>query len=415
MTSPFRQSALKRLASPEELDRTLSVTTPKGWIAVVALTAVVAAVIVWSFEGEVSSYVPSQGILVNHGGTIVDAVATGSGTLTRILPAPGDAVEAGEVVAETANFETAERFRSARALVDERATAVAELREAIAAENALVEENVVRQRERLEQLERSARESVETAQTRLEDHLRLFDERVITRVTVERSQQAVDRTQRELFDTLRQRDDLEATDIRRRNEQRVRLAEAEARLQAAERAANEMAALVDTQRIMAPVSGIVTEVKAAIGAVLGPGQPVASIETGAEQLEMLMYLPATEGKKVEEGMEVLVSPSTTRREEYGSVRGVVEYVSEFPSSLESIVATLQNPALAQRVSASGAPYAGRVALVRDPSTASGFAWTSPKASNETLEAGTLATAEVRTGARAPITLAVPLIKEALGL
>ena len=415
MTSPFRHLALKRLSSPEELDRSLAVTTPKGWLAVVALTVVAAAVVVWSFEGKVSNYVPSQGILVNRGGKIVDAVATGNGTLMRILPAPGDAVEAGDIVAETANFETAERQRGARALVDERVTAVAELREAIASENALVEDNVARQRERLSQLESSARESVESARTRLEDHLRLFDERVITRITVERSQQALDRAQRELFDTLRQRDDIEASEIRRRNEQRGRLGEAEARRQAAERAANEVAALVDTQRIVAPVSGVITEVKAAIGAVLRPGEPVASIETGAEQLEMLMYLPAAEGKKVAEGMEVLVSPSTARREEFGSVLGVVEYVSEFPSSLESIVATLQNPALAQRVSASGAPYAGRVSLVRDPTTASGFAWTSPKASGETLEAGTLATAEVRTGARAPISLAVPLIKEALGL
>lgn len=415
MTSPFRQAALNRLANPEELDRALAVTTSKGWLAAAAICGLAAAVLVWSFQGEVSTYVPSQGILLNRGGAIVDAVAMGAGTLTAISVGVGDRIEEGQPVGETANFETMERYRNALALIEERETALADLKTALAREEAAIAQNEARQRGRLEALARSGRQSIETARQRLDDHTRLFEENVVTRLTVERSQQAFDRAQRDLFNTMSQLDDLEAREIRRGNEQEARISESEARLHAAERQAGELGALIETQRILAPVSGKITEIKATIGAVLRPGTPLVSIETGERNLELLMYLPSAEGKRVEPGMEVLISPNTVRREQHGSMRGVVESVSSFPASLDSIVATLQNRELAQSVAASGPPYAGRVSFVPDPGTASGFAWTSPKAASQTVTAGTLATAEVKISGQAPITLAVPLIKEVLGL
>ena len=165
----------------------------------------------------------------------------------------------------------------------------------------------------------------------------------------------------------------------------------------------------------APVSGRVTEIKATVGAVLRPGQPVLSIKTTEGQLGALIYVPPADGKKVEPGMEVLVSPTTVRREEYGSVKGTMESVSSFPASQEGMIAVLQNRSLVQTLSEDGAPYSGRVLLEPDPSTTSGFAWTSPKASGETLTSGTLASVEIKIESQAPITLVVPLIKETFGL
>ena len=410
----FRKAALDRLATPEQLDRTLSVTTPRAWLALLMLGAMAAAVVTWSLKGEVATYVEASGILLSRGGGVADAVSSSAGTLARIVPALDDVVEKGEVVAEIVNQELLERHRSALALVDERARALDDFRAAAAAEDALNEENVVRQRRRLDRLERSGRQSLESARERLESHRQLFEERVITRVTVERSQQAFDRAQRELFSVLSERDTLESREIQRRNEQKNRVVEMESRLQTAQRQTSELEALLEIQQILAPTSGRVTEIKAAEGAVLRTGQPVLSIKTGGEGLEVLVYVPPADGKRVEAGMEVLVSPSTVRREEYGSIRGTVESVSAFPISLDGMIAVLQNRNLAQIFSETGPPYAGRVILAPDPSTASGFAWTSPKAANETLTSGTLAGVEIKTDSQPPITLVVPLLKEVLG-
>ena len=414
-TQMFRQAALDRLSSPEQLDRALVVTTSKVWLALAAIAVMAAAAVIWSVKGEVPTYVKASGIMLSHGGAVVDAVPSGVGTLSRIIPAAGDAVEKGEIVAEVTNREVIERHRGALALVEERRRALKDLKAAAAAEDALIGKNIGRQRGRLQRIERSSRQQVEAARERLENHRQLYQDHIVTRVTVERSQQAFDRAQRELFGTLRERDSLESRELRRRNERKTRVTEMEARLQAAERQANELATQLDTQRVAAPVSGTVTEIKATVGAVLRPGQPVLSIKTVEGELGVLIYISPVDGKKIEPGMEVLVSPTTVRREEYGALKGTVENVSSFPASQEGMIAVLQNRALVQTLSEDGAPYSGRVLLESDPSTASGFAWTSPKASGEKLTSGTLAGVEIKTESQAPITLVVPLIKETFGL
>ena len=413
--TPFRQAALDRLATPEHLDRALFVTTPRGWLAIGTLAAIAGAVVVWAFVGEVATYVNANGILLSRGGTVVDAVAAGQGTVARVGPAVGDLIEAGAVIAEIANLEVAERHAGALALVEERRAGLADTRAAVAAEDALIASNLARQRERLADLERSSREAVETARQRLENHQQLFADRVVTRVTVERSQSAFDQAQRDLFGVLSERDNLESTELQRRNRSSTRVSEAEARLQAAERQVNELGVLLDTRQVTAPVAGRVTEIKTQLGAVVQAGQPVLSIQSGADNLGVLIYVPPADGRKVEVGMEVLVSPSTVRAEEYGYVRGRVESISEFPASVEGMVAVLQNRALAQTFSERGPPYSGRVRIEPDPATASGFAWTSPRASGEVLTDGTLARIEVKIESQAPVTLVVPLLRETFGL
>ena len=413
--TPFRKSALDRLATPERLDRTLFVTSPRGWVAIAALGAMAVVVTVWAFVGEVATYVDANGILLSRGGTVVDVVAAGSGTVARIAPAVGDLVEEGAVVAEIANPEVSERYAGALALVDERRAGVEDTRAAVAAEDALIAGNLARQRERLDSLELSSREALETARERLENHQQLFTERVVTRVTVERSQTAFDQARRALFAVLSERDNLESTELQRRNGNNARIGEAEARLQAAERQVNELAVVLDTRQVTAPFSGRVTEIKTQLGAVIQAGQPTLSIQSGAERLGVLIYVPPADGRKVQTGMEALVSPSTVRAEEYGYVRGRIETISEFPASVEGMVAVLQNRALAQTFSEGGPPYAGRVVLDPDPATASGFAWTTPKASGEVLTDGTLARIEVKIESQAPITLVVPLLRETFGL
>ena len=410
----FRRAALDRLSTPEQLDRTLHITTSKGWIALVALLTMAAAIVVWSVKGEVSTFVKADGILLSRGGTVVDAVSSGMGTLTRVVPAVGDVVRKGAVIAEVTNQETMELYRSARALVDERTQALEDFKAAGAAEDALIEQNTARQRERLDRLERISRQLVAAAQERLQNHRRLFEERIVTRVALDRSQQALNLAQRELFATLRDRDNLESRELQRRNERNRRIAQLQSLLHAAQRQVKEVEARVDTQRILAPVSGWMTEIKASVGAVLAPSQPVVSIRTGEEALGVLVYIPPADGKRVEAGMEALVTPATVRREEYGSLKGRVESVSSFPVSTEGMIAVLQNAGLVETFSENGPPYSGRIVLEPDPSTASGFAWTSPKAAGQTLSSGTLAGVEVKVESQAPITLVVPLLKKKFG-
>ena len=59
----FRKVALERLASPEQLDELMHVTTPKGWLALVGLGSLLAAALIWSIFATVQLSVPGRGIL----------------------------------------------------------------------------------------------------------------------------------------------------------------------------------------------------------------------------------------------------------------------------------------------------------------------------------------------------------------
>ena len=410
-----RKKTSARLTTSEQLDRTLSVTSARGWIALLAILVVAAAVGVWSVVGEVATYVEAHGFLLNRGGKVVDAVATGPGRLSTIVVAVGDEIEKEAVVALIANEELAARHAGALALVEERTRALDALKAAVATESRVASANNARRREQLDELEATALDMLEIARANLENSEQLFEKRIVSRVRLESTQQEFNEARRVLLELGRDRDALEANEIRDKNENATRIREMTGQVEAAKHQAREIETLVAAERVLAPVSGQVIEIKVTTGAIVNPGVAVASIRTGTAELEVLLYVPPAEGKQVKAGMQALVSPAAVRREEFGALRGTVESLSSFPVSLEGMVAVLQNQSLAQSFFEDGPPYAGRIALVPDPTTASGFAWTSPKAASQTLAAGTLTSVEIKTRAQPPITLAIPLLKELLGL
>ena len=342
-------------------------------------------------------------------------VANGTGRLNTITVAVGDEVEQGSVVALIANEELVARHAGAVALLDERTRALGEIEAAVAEESGIVRANHARRHEQLDELEAIARDVLAVARTNLEDSNRLFDDGVIDRARLDGARSRFNDARRVLIELSRDRGALEEDAVRYRNDSAARIRAMTIQVEVARHQASELAALVETGKILAPVSGEVIEIKTAAGASVHPGTHVASIRTGTMYLDVLVYVPPDVGEQVEAGMQALVVPATVKREQFGAIRGTVESLSSFPVSLEGMVAVLQNRSLAQSFFKDGPPYAGRVALHSDPATASGFAWTSPRAAGLTVNAGTIASVEIKTRSQPPITLAIPLLKEILGL
>ena len=121
------------------------------------------------------------------------------------------------------------------------------------------------------------------------------------------------------------------------------------------------------------------------------------------------------GKGIRPGMEAQVSPSTSKREEYGYVVGKVGLVSEFPATRQGMLRLLPNPDLVAQLSAGGAPFAVYVELEPDAATASGYRWSSSKGNDQKLGSGTLAQVTLITRERRPIEMVIPLFREYTGI
>ncbi|MGP1609742.1 MAG: hypothetical protein ACTS5G_03465, partial [Burkholderiales bacterium] len=97
--SIFRQSALARLSNPEQLDQLTRITPPQSWLALLALGALIVFILFWSWFGRIPVTLSGGGMLVSSGG-LFDIEVIGQGSVARMFVAAGDAVEAGELIAE---------------------------------------------------------------------------------------------------------------------------------------------------------------------------------------------------------------------------------------------------------------------------------------------------------------------------
>ena len=225
---------------PEQLDRMLSVTPARGWIALVVILAVATAVGAWSVVGEVATYVEAHGFLLNRGGKVVYAVAAGHGRLREIAVAVGDDIEKDAVVALIINEEIAARRVTALALAAERTRALDALKTAVARESRSVHANNARRRKQLAELDATALEMLELARANFENSQRLFEKHIVARVHLERTQQEFNEARRALLDLSRDQGDLEAEEIKYRNDNAARIREMMREVEAARHEARRL-------------------------------------------------------------------------------------------------------------------------------------------------------------------------------
>lgn len=90
----FRQKALTRLRSPEELDLPVRLARPQGLLALTVALVVMAGAGVWAFGGSVASRVTVAGVLTHgHGGYVLQSPLAGQ--VVRVRAAVGELLAAG--------------------------------------------------------------------------------------------------------------------------------------------------------------------------------------------------------------------------------------------------------------------------------------------------------------------------------
>jgi HlyD family secretion protein len=414
-TEIFRKVALERLSSPDQLDRLITLTSPLGWTSLVAIIVLLSAVVAWSVIGRVPTRVEGAGIFIARGGQVFDAMAPEAGTLAWVAPI-GTKVAKGEVVARFDDTQARQDLLHAQNVLHEQEQDLAQLTARLDRDIEARQRVDAQQRQNLEDIIASAERRRGFYATEIEREEPVSKKGFITPRYIQQTREQMEAAEQE---GRRARNDLlridaEELDMKGHRDQDVY--HQEEAVNSARRALDEVKIRVArSEKVVSPIDGHITEVKAGVGAVVLKGRPIVSIETAGHGLELVLYVAPDQGKKVAPGMPVRVEPVTFKKEEFGTLQGSVLAISEFPVSAEGMTAVLQNPQLVTRFSAHGAPYAARVALATDPATPSGYAWSAGKGPNVKLSSGTTAAAEVTVREQAPITLVLPLLRSWTGI
>jgi hypothetical protein len=313
MANPiFRQSALDTLSSPEQLNQLVKITSPRAWIALATVIAILGALLAWAFLGQLPSRMSGRGVLIHNGGTF-NIVAAGGGVLTDFPEfVAGDKIAKGQLLGHIAK---------------------PALRQQIAAAEAYV--------------------------------ARLKAEPTVDPIRLAQAAEALNRLR---FNA-------------------------------------ELGSEIRSER-----QGVVVEAKAMDGDTVREGEPILSIEYAHTPLRAVLYLPPRgHAKLLRPGMTAEISPVTSRRERDGYLIGKVLSVAKYPSTQAGMMALINNADLVRELTPEGAPVAVEVELVPDPSSASGYSWSSEAGKPLDISSGTLCTGSFVVETRRPISLVFPML------
>ncbi len=411
----FRKVALERLSSPEQLDQLMEVTSPKGWLALMALGSLLMAALAWGVFGSIPTQTTGTGILIRQGG-VSNVVSAETGQVEEILVSVGDVIEKGQVVARVRQEELLRQIQDTRDKLSDIRSEYQELLRYAGEQGRLRGRELEQQRANLQQSIRSYQREVELARERVAAEQELLKDGLITKQALVTSEQRLNTAQDQLAAARLELNGLELKrlDSAQQVDQQVQTREAAIRdleLELRERQAR----LEETVRVVASRGGRVLELLVDRGDVVNPGTPILNVEVDSEELMAVLFVPASGGKRVQKGMTVRVSPSTVKREEYGSMIGKVVWTAEFPSSQRGMTRLLGNEVLVTRLLEEGPPIQVNVALQRDPRTPTGYRWSSSTGPNVRISSGTLASGNIIVREERPISFLIPGIRERLGI
>ena len=417
MAAPvFRKVALDRLSSPEQLDTLLQVSSPRSWLALLAVLALVAAAIAWSVVGSIPTKFEAPAMLIRPGG-LFNAHSAGSGRVATVVVKEGDRVREGQLVATIEQTSLTKEIENARAQLEELRAQHRQTASYASQTLTLHDDSLTLQRRTLETTIQFAEQQQAALKEQLANEEKLLDRGLVTRQRVLQTRQSIFQTTDQLERARNDLKQLAVADLSNRSQKDQELARSEMAINDAVRRLAVMERTLQVQsHVTSPADGVVVEVTVDPGGVVSAGAPVLSLQAAQEAagLEAVIYVPPAHGKSVAPGMAVQISPLGSPREEYGFIVASVTYVSEFPATNEGMMRVLSNASLVQSLSSGGAPFTVYASLAPDPAAASGVRWSSARGGELSVNSGTLCTASIVTREQRPIELVVPYLRWFVG-
>ena len=439
----FREKSLERLSSPERLDQLLRIVDPKSWLPLATLAVLVGLVVLWAILGEIPVYVEGKGILANPR-EVVEFQSPGSGYLAELHVGVDQLVDAGQLLARIDRPDLDKQL-------DLKRTELAQLRTHLDEGSAGLDgesltSHLRHSRELAERLRREGREAIEeerellvaqlqqardlraTCLAQWEKQKQLHADGIVALGALIEpeedymdSQARVTSLETQLRDLLTkelQVQDQYLENRRRNTELRLELQRREQQISEVQREIDRLElVLAEESRIVSERPGRVLEISAAVGQYLNPGDRLGSMAAGEPHspVQSLAYFTVKDGKRLEEGVKIHVTPDTVERQRYGSIVGTILRVSAMPVTLGEVESMIGNREIAESLVSGGYRMQVLAALNRNESTPSGYDWSSSGGPDQRFSTGTTTTARVAIEQRRPITYLLPGLRSAFGV
>ncbi|MBW4509340.1 MAG: NHLP bacteriocin system secretion protein [Scytonematopsis contorta HA4267-MV1] len=472
----FRQKSIERLSSPERLDQLMKIVSPKSWLPLFAFGSIVAVGLTWSIYGKIPVTVDGKGVLI-YPKKVVPLESKTPGQLLALNIKVGDMVTKGQVLATIDQSELRKQLQQQQTKLkelDSQNNAVgslqgqrleqekismlqqkSSLQQRIGQLQAMTPLLKVKNKDSIKQQRIVLRQRIQQAQAlapvyqqRWSLRKELSKQRAISSDLALSSEQEYIQNQQKISELqsqfkdlevreaeqekayrenissisdlqsqLKQIDsrqasiaqqDLESSTVRKREMQEVRREIARLELQ-----------LSNNSQIISQHNGRILELTVSPGQVVNAGTRLGSInEQNADtKLVGISYFPVAEGKKVQPGMQIQITPQTVKRERFGGIVGSVTNISQFPITKEGANNIVGNSELVEGLISKNQEGVMQVfaELEVNSATPTGYKWSSSTGPVMKISSGTTTTVRVKVEERAPITFLLPILREFSGI
>lgn len=94
----FSRAALDKLRSPDRLDALLPITTPIGWMGLLAVGLLLLSIVIWSIFGSLTVRADGVGMIIDYGGVTDISHVTG-GKVASVYVREGSQIKKGDLIA----------------------------------------------------------------------------------------------------------------------------------------------------------------------------------------------------------------------------------------------------------------------------------------------------------------------------
>lgn len=416
----FREEALERLKSPEQLDQRIRLIPPGMRLMLVSAGVIIAAALIWAVFGSVPERALGQGVLLGDRTGNFSVSTVSSGLVLDVVVKPGDHVQAGAEIASIEQRLLSAEIQNATAEVIRLEANLAKLKAANATQIAHSEEMTKRQMAAVDGQIAANTVRRDRLRALVEGYESLRSKGMIAQAEVIARQEQYDQTNLELANGSARKVEIEAALQKRRDELEDAEQQKQEEIDLKKSQLEELRVKMGVGSIVkAPISGVIQEVHVGRGDVTTSGQVIATIgparaeDAGPD--EMLVLLSGPRRKRVAVGMDARIVPDGTKREEYGSMRGRVTYVSGSEVSNQHIDQILHNAQLTKRLIGDGSALLAHVELVPSATNPSGFAWWSGSGPPYRITPGSVASLDIIIGQVRPISLVLPFLRKLLSV
>ena len=413
----FRDAAIERFNSPEQLDQRIGVIPPAMRQLAASTTVIILAALAWAVFGSVPTRVVGSGVLLSDKEGNFSVAAVSTGLVLEVLVKSGDHVQAGAEIARIEQKLLSAQFDSAMAQVDRFQKNLAQMKAANEAQIRQSDNIAVRQLSALDEQVAANEARRDQLQKLVAGYEALRAKGLISLNEVIARQDQLNQSVLELANAKAKKVEIEATAQKKRDDlaemERQKQVEIALKMDDAEHLSVQIAV---GSIIKSPISGVIREIRLGQGEVAASGAVLVTVDPGStDTLEVMALLRGDTRKRVTVGMGAYIAPYGTKKEEYGSMRGRVDFVSDGDVSLEHVEQILHNSQLTKSLFGDGSPLLARIALDPVKTNPSGFAWWNGTGPPYKITPGTVVTVDIIVDQVRPISLVIPALRKLLSL